>query len=196
MTRLYGSSDLFPDDLDNAYHSYQTINYITSHDGFCLYDLVAYNTKHNLANGQNNSDGTDNNLSWNCGWEGDQDVPAEVMQLRTQQVKNFFTILMVSNGTPMFCAGDEFMNTQRGNNNPWNQDNETTWLDWGLLEKNKDTRCEPSLPHASGTRGGGTPAGGRRYRATSISAVRCGSEPPELEAFRAFRSNGAFRSGE
>ena len=138
MTRIYGSNDLFPDDLENAYHPAQSVNYITSHDGFCLYDLVAYNNKHNLANGQNNADGTDNNLSWNCGWEGDQDVPAEVMRLRKQQIKNFFTILMVSNGTPMFCAGDEFMNTQQGNNNPWNQDNETTWLDWGLLEKNKD----------------------------------------------------------
>ena len=138
MTRIYGSSDLFPDDLDNAYHPAQSINYITSHDGFCLYDLVAYNDKHNLANGQNNTDGTDNNFSWNCGWEGDQDVPAEVMRLRRQQIKNFFTILMVSNGTPMFCAGDEFMNTQHGNNNPWNQDNETTWLDWDLLENNRD----------------------------------------------------------
>ncbi|MGC2492170.1 glycogen debranching protein [Candidatus Binatus sp.] len=138
MTRLYGSSDLFPDDLDDAYHPAQSINYITSHDGFCLYDLVAYNDKHNLANGQNNTDGTDNNLSWNCGWEGDENVPAEVMRLRKQQIKNFFTILMVSNGTPMFCAGDEFMNTQRGNNNPWNQDNETTWLDWDLLQKNSD----------------------------------------------------------
>jgi isoamylase len=138
MTRIYGSSDLFPDDLDNAYHPAQSINYITSHDGFCLYDLVAYNDKHNLANGQNNTDGTDNNFSWNCGWEGARDVPAEVMQLRKQQIKNFFTILMVSNGTPMFCAGDEFMNTQHGNNNPWNQDNETTWLDWDLLEKNRD----------------------------------------------------------
>ena len=138
MTRLYGSSDLFPDDLNDAYHPAQSINYVTSHDGFCLYDLVAYNDKHNLANGQNNTDGTDNNLSWNCGWEGDENVPAEVMQLRRQQIKNFFTILMVSNGTPMFCAGDEFMNTQRGNNNPWNQDNETTWLDWDLLEKNSD----------------------------------------------------------
>ena len=114
MTRIYGSSDLFPDDLDNAYHPYQTINYVASHDGFCLYDLVAYNAKHNLANGQNNSDGTDNNLSWNCGWEGDQEVPAEVMQLRKQQIKNFFAILMLSNGTPMFRAGDEFMNTQVG----------------------------------------------------------------------------------
>jgi len=137
ITRLYGSSDLFPDDLDNAYHAAQSVNYISSHDGFCLYDLVAYNVKHNQANGENNNDGTNNNLSWNCGWEGDQAVPAEVMQLRKQQIKNFFTILMLSNGTPMFCAGDEFMNTQRGNNNPWNQDNETTWLDWDLLEKNK-----------------------------------------------------------
>ena len=138
MSRLYGSSDLFPDDLDNAYHASQSVNYVTSHDGFCLYDLVAYNDKHNQANGQNNTDGTDNNLSWNCGWEGDQNVPSEVMQLRKQQIKNFFTILMISNGTPMFCAGDEFMNTQRGNNNPWNQDNETTWLDWDLLKRNAD----------------------------------------------------------
>jgi isoamylase len=137
MSRIYGSSDLFPDDLDNAYHPYQAINYVTSHDGFCLYDLVAYNTKHNFANGQNNRDGTDDNLSWNCGWEGDQQVPPEVMRLRTQQIKNFFAILMLSNGTPMFRAGDEFMNTQGGNNNPWNQDNETTWLDWDRLAKNR-----------------------------------------------------------
>ena len=138
MSRIYGSSDLFPDDLDNAYRPYQTINYVASHDGFCLYDLVAYNAKHNLANGQNNNDGTDNNLSWNCGWEGDLEVPTKVMQLRKQQIKNFFAILMLSNGTPMFRAGDEFMNTQGGNNNPWNQDNETTWLDWGRLGKNRD----------------------------------------------------------
>jgi isoamylase len=138
MARLYGSSDLFPDDLGSAYHASQSINYVTSHDGFCLYDLVAYNNKHNLANGQNNSDGTDNNLSWNCGWEGDHDGPADVMKLRKQQIKNFLTILMVSNGTPMFCAGDEFMNTQHGNNNPWNQDNETTWLNWDLLKRNSD----------------------------------------------------------
>jgi isoamylase len=98
MTRLYGSSDLFPDERDHACHPAQSVNYVTSHDGFCLYDLVAYNDKHNLANGQNNTDGTDNNLSWNCGWEGDQDVPAEVTQLRKRQIKNFFTILMVSNG--------------------------------------------------------------------------------------------------
>jgi isoamylase len=138
MSLIYGSSELFPDDLDNACHPFQTINYVTSHDGFCLYDLVAYNAKHNLANGQNNNDGTDNNLSWNCGWEGDLGVPPNVMQLRKQQIKNFATILMLSNGTPMLRAGDEFMNTQGGNNNPWNQDNETTWLDWHRFEKHGD----------------------------------------------------------
>ena len=138
VTRLYGSDDLFPDDLSNAYHSYQSVNFINSHDGFCLYDLVAYNAKHNEANGHNNVDGTDHNLSWNCGWEGDNNVPQEVMEFRKRQIKNFCCILFLSNGTPMFCAGDEFMNTQGGNNNPYNQDNETTWLDWDLLKKNRD----------------------------------------------------------
>jgi len=138
MTRLYGSDDLFPDDLSNAYHAYQSVNFITSHDGFCLYDVVSYNFKHNEANGHDNTDGTDYNLSWNCGWEGDENVPPDVMELRKRQIKNFCCILFLSNGTPMFCAGDEFMNTQGGNNNPYNQDNETTWLNWDLLEKNRD----------------------------------------------------------
>jgi isoamylase len=138
MARLYGSDDLFPDRPGDVYHPYQSVNFITAHDGFCLYDLVAYNQKHNEANGQNNSDGSDNNLSWNCGWEGDENVPAEVLALRCRQVKNFFTLLMLANGTPMFCAGDEFLNTQGGNNNPYNQDNETTWLDWEKLEKNRE----------------------------------------------------------
>jgi isoamylase len=138
MSRIYGSSDLFPDDVTDAYHPYQSVNLIDSHDGFCLYDLVAYDSKHNQANGQNNTDGSDNNLSWNCGWEGDIDVPAGAMELRRQQVKNFCALLFLSNGTPMFCAGDEFMNTQSGNNNPYNQDNETTWLNWDLLERNRD----------------------------------------------------------
>ena len=83
-------------------------------------------------------DGTDHNLSWNCGWEGDENVPIEVMTLRKRQVKNFCCLLFLSNGTPMFRAGDEFMNTQRGNNNPYNQDNDITWLDWDLLAKNRD----------------------------------------------------------
>ena len=138
MTRIYGSCDLFPDDTMNAYHPYQSVNYVACHDGFCLYDLVAYNQKHNQANGQNNRDGTDYNLSWNCGWEGDEKVPEEVMTLRKQQVKNFCCLLLLSNGTPMFRAGDEFMNSQLGNNNPYNQDNEVTWLNWDLVKKNSD----------------------------------------------------------
>lgn len=138
MSRLYGSCDLFPDDLMSAYRPYQSVNFVTSHDGFCLYDLVSYNEKHNKANGHGNRDGTDYNLSWNCGWEGDDGIPDEVLELRKQQIKNFCTLLLLSNGTPMFCAGDEFMNTQSGNNNPYNQDNETTWLDWDRLAKNRD----------------------------------------------------------
>lgn len=139
MTRIYGSCDLFPDDVMNAYHAYQSVNFVNCHDGFCLYDLVAYNRKHNEVNGQSNRDGTDNNLSWNCGWEGDAEVPEEVLALRRRQVKNFCCILLLSNGTPMFRAGDEFMNTQLGNNNPFNQDNESTWLNWDLLTRNSDT---------------------------------------------------------
>ncbi len=138
MARLYGSDDLFPDRPGDVYHPYQSVNFLTAHDGFCLYDLVAYNQKHNEANGHNNTDGCDNNLSWNCGWEGDENAPAEVLALRRRQVKNFIALLMLANGTPMFCAGDEFMNTQRGNNNPYNQDNDTAWLDWDRLEQNRD----------------------------------------------------------
>ena len=138
MTRLYGSSDQFPDEVLDAYHAFQSINLVTAHDGFCLYDLVAYTQKHNLANGEENRDGSDFNVSWNCGWEGDEGVPAAVMALRRQQVKNFCSLVFLANGTPMICAGDEFMNTQGGNNNPYNQDNETTWLDWDLLAKNAD----------------------------------------------------------
>jgi glycogen operon protein len=138
MTRLYGSDDLFPDRPGDVYHAYQSVNFLTAHDGFCLYDLVAYNQKHNEANGHNNTDGSDGNQSWNCGWEGDEKAPAEVLAMRRRQVKNFFALLMLANGTPMFCAGDEFLNTQRGNNNPYNQDNETTWLDWDRLDQNRE----------------------------------------------------------
>ena len=138
MQRLYGSDDLFPDSLEDTYRPSQSVNFITAHDGFCLYDLVSYNQKRNLANGQNNTDGTDDNRSWNCGWEGDEGAPPEVLALRRQQVRNFFAILMLANGTPMFWGGDEFLNTQKGNNNPYNQDNETSWLDWDLAERNRD----------------------------------------------------------
>lgn len=138
MTRLYGSCDLFPDDLVNAYRPYQSVNFVTCHDGFCLYDLVAYNQKHNEANGHENHDGTDHNLSWNCGWEGDVGVPPKVLALRKRQVKTFCCLLFLSNGTPMFRAGDEFMSTQKGNNNPYNQDNDISWLNWDLLARNQE----------------------------------------------------------
>ncbi|MHB8422285.1 MAG: glycogen debranching protein [Leptospirales bacterium] len=129
MSCLYGSCDLFPDALMTTYHPYQSVNYVASHDGFTLYDLVSYNEKHNEANGQNNTDGPRED-SWNCGWEGDIGVPSGVMKLRKQQIRNFICLLMSSNGTPMFRMGDEFGQTQSGNNNPYNQDNETSWLDW------------------------------------------------------------------
>lgn len=138
MYRLYGSDDLFPDDRMNAYHPYQSVNYVTSHDGFTLYDLVSYNEKRNSANGHNNTDGPTENYSWNCGGEGDDNVSHEILKLRKQQIKNFCCLLFLSNGTPMFRAGDEFMQTQGGNNNPYNQDNETTWLDWDRLRANQD----------------------------------------------------------
>ena len=138
MTRLYGSADQFPDGLLDAYHAYQSVNFVTAHDGFCLYDLVSYDEKHNLANGEGNADGATNNVSWNCGHEGDEAAPPEVLSLRRQQVKNFCALLFLSNGTPMLLSGDEFMQTQGGNNNPYNQDSDTTWLDWSRLERNAD----------------------------------------------------------
>ncbi len=138
MRRLYGSDDLFPDDRLSAYHPHQSVNYITSHDGFTLYDLVAYNDKRNWVNGQGNKDGTEENYSWNCGWEGDEGAPPEAVKLRKQQIKNFCCLLFLSNGTPMLRAGDEFMHTQAGNNNPYNQDNEVGWIDWGRLHANPD----------------------------------------------------------
>src|SRR5581483_4507250 len=124
--------------LPNAYRPYQSVNFVTCHDGFCLCDLVSYNQKHNESNGHENRDGTDNNQSWNCGWEGDTDVPDQVLALRQRQVKNFCCLLFLSNGTPMFAAGDEFMNTHQGNNNPYNQDNDISWLNWELLNHNQD----------------------------------------------------------
>ncbi len=138
MQRIYGSDDLFPDGLKDTRRPHQSINFLTAHDGFCLYDLLSYNIKHNEANGHNNADGSDHNLSWNCGQEGDENAPAEVLALRKQQAKNFCALLLLSNGIPMIVAGDEFLNTQRGNNNPYNQDNEITWLDWDRLKSNVD----------------------------------------------------------
>ena len=137
MTRMYGSSDHFPDDRMHAFRPRQSINYVTCHDGMTMYDLVSFNLKNNWVNGHENQDGPAE-FRWNCGWEGDERVPAEVIALRKQQVRNHFAILMLSNGTPMFRMGDEFMQTQNGNSNPYNQDNEMTWLNWDRLRENPE----------------------------------------------------------
>ena len=131
-TRLLGSPDLY---LTSAREPYHSINYVTCHDGFTLNDLVSYNEKHNLANGENNADGSDANYSWNCGSEGPSDDPA-MRELRLRQQKNFATILLLSHGVPMLLAGDEVGRTQQGNNNAYCQDNEISWLDWRLAETN------------------------------------------------------------
>ena len=131
---IAGSSDLYADDGRLPANS---INFITCHDGFTLRDLVSYNHKHNEANGEDNRDGTNDNLSWNCGVEGETEDPA-VVALRRRQAKNFIVILMISRGVPMLLAGDEIWRTQRGNNNAWCQDNELSWFDWSLVETERD----------------------------------------------------------
>ncbi|MBR9803851.1 MAG: glycogen debranching protein [Rubinisphaera brasiliensis] len=137
MSRLYGSADLFPDDLNHSCRPWQSVNYITSHDGSTLYDMVTYEGKYNWDNGEENRDGS-HEFKWNCGHEGEEGTPPEVMRLRKRQVKNFMTLLMLSNGSAMFRMGDEFMATQKGNNNAYNQDNETSWLDWTRLDRFRD----------------------------------------------------------
>ena len=112
----------------------RSVNFITCHDGFTLNDLVSYNRKHNLANREENCDGANDNFSWNCGIEGATENP-EIEQLRSQQIKNFFTILLLSQGTPMLLMGDEVRRTQLGNNNAYCQDNELSWFDWSLVSK-------------------------------------------------------------
>jgi glycogen operon protein len=114
-----------------------SINFVACHDGFTLNDLVSYNQKHNEANGEHNRDGGDDNKSWNCGVEGPTDDPA-VERLRNRQVKNFLTLTMLSLGVPMILMGDEVRRTQRGNNNAYCQDDETSWFDWTLLDTHAD----------------------------------------------------------
>jgi glycogen operon protein len=133
-SRLLGSPDIYGHEEREAE---QSINFVTCHDGFTLDDLVSYNHKHNEANGENNRDGSDDNLSWNCGAEGPTDDPA-IEAVRNRQVKNFFAIEMLAAGTPMLLMGDEVRRTQRGNNNAYCQDNEISWFDWGLLERHAD----------------------------------------------------------
>jgi glycogen operon protein len=133
-TRLLGSPDLYESSAREPYHS---INFVTCHDGFTLEDLVSYNEKHNLANGEGNSDGCNDNLSWNCGAEGPTSDHA-VNELRARQRKNFATILLMAHGVPMILAGDEFGRTQQGNNNAYCQDNEISWVNWHMAEANAD----------------------------------------------------------
>lgn len=123
VQRLAGSADLFTSPMCS-------VNFVTAHDGFTLYDLVSYDRRHNDANGWGGSDGHHDNRSWNCGWEGDDGVPADVVDLRRRQMRNAMCLLLLSHGVPMFAAGDEVGRTQGGNNNAYNQDNETSWVDW------------------------------------------------------------------
>jgi isoamylase len=133
-TRLLGSPDIYGHEEREAE---QSVNFVTCHDGFTLNDLVSYNRKHNEANGENNRDGSDDNLSWNCGAEGPTDDPA-IEALRNRQVKNFIALNLLAAGTPMLLMGDEVRRTQRGNNNAYCQDGEISWFDWSLLERHGD----------------------------------------------------------
>ena len=127
-TRLAGSNDLYE---HSGRRPYASINFITAHDGFTLEDLVSYNDKHNEANGEENRDGENNNLSWNCGIEGATDDPG-VRELRARQKRNLIATLLLSQGVPMISHGDELGRTQRGNNNAYCQDNEISWIEWNL----------------------------------------------------------------
>jgi glycogen operon protein len=133
-TRLSGSSDLYE---EGGRRPHASINFITAHDGFTLNDLVSYNHKHNEANGEENRDGTDDNISWNCGEEGPTDK-VDVRDLRSRQMRNFLATLLISQGVPMILGGDEFARTQQGNNNAYCQDNPLTWFDWNLTTEQKE----------------------------------------------------------
>ena len=133
-TRMAGSADLYEPDGRLPRNS---VNFVTCHDGFTLNDLVSYETKHNEANGEDNRDGNNHNLSWNCGVEGPTD-DAAILALRRRQAMNLVAILMLSQGVPMLLSGDEVLRTQRGNNNGYCQNNALTWFDWGLVETNRE----------------------------------------------------------
>ncbi len=131
---IMGSPDFYQKTGRYPYHS---INYVTCHDGFTLHDLVSYNQKYNVANGEDGNDGCNNNRSWNGGIEGPT-IHEETHNIRSQQMRNCLTILFLSQGVPMLLAGDEFARTQQGNNNPYCQDNEISWVNWKSLKKNKN----------------------------------------------------------
>jgi len=133
-SRLTGSSDLYG---HSGRRPYASVNFITAHDGFTLQDLVSYNDKHNEANGEENRDGHDHNISWNCGVEGPTDDQG-IRALRARQRRNFLATLLFSQGVPMIVAGDEMGRTQHGNNNAYCQDNETSWLNWNLTDEDRE----------------------------------------------------------
>ncbi|HEX6211638.1 MAG TPA: glycogen debranching protein GlgX [Methylomirabilota bacterium] len=135
--RVTGSADLYGDDGRSAFHG---VNFVTCHDGFTLQDLVAYDAKHNEANGEDNRDGAGDNHSWNCGVEGPTDDPA-VLTLRRRLARNHACVLLFAAGTPMILGGDEFLRTQRGNNNAYCQDNEISWFDWGAADDETDMQA-------------------------------------------------------
>jgi glycogen operon protein len=132
-SRVVASPDLYHDNRTRRDPNL-SINFVTAHDGFTLNDLVSYNQKHNEDNGEDNRDGTNDNHSWNCGVEGPTDDP-EIENLRVRQIKNFLTVLLLAQGTPMLLMGDEVRRTQRGNNNAYAQDNEISWFDWSAVER-------------------------------------------------------------
>lgn len=133
-TSLIGSPDVFKKE---SRHPYSSINFVTAHDGFTLWDLFSYNSKHNIANGENNRDGTNDNISYNYGVEGETRNP-DIIKKRKKKVKNAITLLMISQGVPMIVMGDEFCRTQKGNNNPYCQDNDISWVDWKRKREFKD----------------------------------------------------------
>jgi isoamylase len=133
ISRMIGSPDLYS---HQNREPEQSVNFVTCHDGFTLYDLVSYDHKHNELNGEGNFDGTNENFSWNCGTEGPT-TDLEIEALRERQMRNFLTTILLAVGTPMISMGDEIKRTQLGNNNPYCHDNELTWFDWDLVEENR-----------------------------------------------------------
>jgi glycogen operon protein len=133
-TRIAGSADLYADDGRRPANG---INFVTCHDGFTLNDLVSYDAKRNFGNGEDNRDGTDDNVSWGCGADGET-ADAVVLARRRRQARNHLALLMLSRGVPMLLAGDEVLRSQGGNNNPYCQDNEVSWFDWSLRETSRD----------------------------------------------------------
>jgi glycogen operon protein len=132
-TRISGSSDLYE---PRGRLPMNSVNFVTCHDGFSLWDLVSYNEKHNEANGEDNRDGHNHNLSWNCGVEGPTDDP-QILALRRRQARNHMAILMLSQGAVMLLSGDEMLRTKQGNNNSYCQNNAISWVDWGRLDENR-----------------------------------------------------------